>query len=153
MPWKEKGLETMREEFVRRVLLCEKSKSALCREYDISRPTGDKWIKRYESGQKMSDMSKAPKTVSNKTPDEIEQKIIEYRKKYPAIGAVKIRRMMENETELNLPSARTFNAIFKRNNLISKEASEAATPYQRFEKSNPNEMWQADFKGPFNMNN
>ena len=153
MPWKEKGLETMREEFVRRVLLCEKSKSALCREYDISRPTGDKWIKRYESGQKMSDMSKAPKTVSNKTTDEIEQKIIEYRKKYPAIGAVKIRRMMENETELNLPSARTFNAIFKRNNLISKEASEAATPYQRFEKSNPNEMWQADFKGPFNMNN
>ena len=153
MPWKEKGLETMREEFVRRVLLYEKSKSALCREYGISRPTGDKWIKRYEFGQKMSDMSKAPKTVSNKTPDEIEQKIIEYRKKYPAIGAVKIRRMMENETELNLPSARTFNAIFKRNNLISKEASEAATPYQRFEKSNPNEMWQADFKGPFNMNN
>ena len=41
MPWKEKGLETMRKDFVERVLAHEKSKSALCREYGISRPTGD----------------------------------------------------------------------------------------------------------------
>ena len=50
MPWKEKGLKTMREEFVKRVLSQEKSKSALCKEYGISRPTGDKWIARYLAG-------------------------------------------------------------------------------------------------------
>ena len=153
MPWKENRVETMREEFVKRVLSHEKSKSALCREYRISRPIGDKWIARYLAGEKMSDLSRAPKTLPNKTAAEIEEKIISYRKKYPALGAVKIRRIMENENHKDLPSARTFNAIFKRNGLITKEASEAATPYKRFEKSYPNEMWQADFKGHFTMEN
>ena len=37
--------------------------------------------------------------------------------------------------------------------LVEQEASLAATPHQRFEKSAPNEMWQADFKGHFAMKN
>ena len=51
MPWEEKVIVTMREEFVKRVLSHEKSKAELCREYGISRPTGDKWIERYLNGQ------------------------------------------------------------------------------------------------------
>ena len=31
--------------------------------------------------------------------------------------------------------------------LITKEASISATPYKLFAKDNPNDMWQADFKG------
>lgn len=151
MPWEEKRVERMREEFVKRVLSHEKSKSALCREYGISRPTGDKWISRYISGEDLSDHSRAPKRRANRTDIETERKIVEYRERYPAIGAVKMRRIMENEMHTALPSARTFNAIFKRNGLITREASEAATPYKRFEKSYPNEMWQADFKGHFAM--
>ena len=153
MPWKEKRLETMREEFVKRVLTQEKSKSALCREYGISRPTGDKWIARYLAGESLIDLSRAPKTHPNKTDPETEKKIVEYREKYPGIGALKMRKIMENEQHAALPSVRTFNEIFKRNGLISKEASEAATHYQRFVKSYPNEMWQADFKGHFSMEN
>ena len=153
MPWKENRLETMRKDFVKRVLSHEKSKSSLCREYGISRPTGDKWIARYLAGEKMTDLSRAPKTHPNKTDPEIEKKIVSYREKYPAIGAVKIRRIMENEGQTDLPSARTFNTIFSRNGLITKEASEAATPYKHFEKTYPNEMWQADFKGHFAMEN
>ena len=153
MPWKETRLETMREEFVKRVLAHEKSKSALCREYGISRPTGDKWIARYLSGDQLKDMSRAPKSRPNKTDPEIEKKIVEYREKYPAIGAVKMRRIMQDAKHIDLPSAKTFNEIFKRNGLITKEASEAAKPYERFEKSYPNEMWQADFKGHFPMGN
>ena len=41
MAWEERTVEQMREEFVRRVLAQEQSKAALCREYGISRPTGD----------------------------------------------------------------------------------------------------------------
>ena len=73
MPWKEQRLETMREEFVKRVLAHEKSKSALCREYGISRPTGDKWIARYLAGEKLLDLSRAPKSRPNKTDSEIEK--------------------------------------------------------------------------------
>lgn len=153
MPWKEYKLKTMREEFVKRALAHEKSKSELCREYGISRPTGDKWIKRFLSDEGMHNRSRAPKNLSNKTGADTETQIVAYRERYPAIGAVKMRRIMENDGYINLPSSRTFNEIFKRNGLISKENSEAATPYKRFEKSYPNEMWQADFKGHFALEN
>ena len=151
MPWKEKSVEKMREEFVKRVLSEEKSKSALCREYGISRPTGDKWIKRYQNDETLSDKSRAPFKTVNKTPEEMEKFIVDYRKKYPAIGAVKIHRMLQDEGYTNIPCPSTINEIFKRNGLITKEASLAATPTKRFQKEQPNEMWQADFKGDFLM--
>lgn len=50
MAWQERTVEIMREEFVKRALSMEKSKAALCREYGISRPTGDKWISRFLAG-------------------------------------------------------------------------------------------------------
>ena len=151
MPWKEKSVEKMREEFVRQVLSKQKSKSELCREYDISRPTGDKWIQRYLNNEELSDRSKAPFKTANKTPEATEQFIVEYRKKYPAIGAVKIHRMLKDEGHTNIPCPSTINEIFKRNGLITKESSLAATPVKRFQKEHPNEMWQADFKGDFLM--
>ena len=153
MPWKEKSVELMREEFVKRVLSKEKSKSELCREYGISRPTGDKWLKRFLQEESLSDRSRTPFRTANKTPAETEQFIVEYRKKYPAIGAVKIHRMLQDEGYSDIPCASTINEIFKRNGLISREASLAATPHKRFQKEKPNEMWQADFKGDFLMQN
>ncbi len=153
MAWEERTVEKMREEFVRRVLAKEGTKAALCREYGISRPTGDKWIKRFVEGSPMSDRSRAPKNCPRRTSADMENDIINIRKTYPALGAVKLRKIMENEGYQDLPCARTFNNIFQRNGLIVLEDSRAATPYQRFEKSSPNEMWQADFKGHFRMGN
>ena len=151
MAWDERTVEQMREEFVRRVLTQEQSKAALCREYGISRPTGDKWIERYQQGESMSNRSRAPRSVPGKVSADIETEIVQLRKRYPAIGAVKLRRMMEDAGHTDLPCARTFNNIFRRHDLIGQEESSAATPIQRFEKAVPNEMWQADFKGHFRM--
>ena len=153
MAWEERTVEQMREEFVKRVLAEEKSKAALCREYGISRPTGDKWIERYERGEALTDRSRAPRTVPGRTPSEMESTIVELRKQRPAIGAVKLRRMMEDAGYTDLPCARTYNNIFRRHDLIGQEESAAATPLQRFEKAFPNEMWQGDFKGHFRMAN
>jgi len=76
--------------------------------------------------------------------------VVELRRNHPAIGAKKLKRMLENQ-DLNAPAYSTINAILHRNGLITKEASAAATPYIRFEKKHPNEMWQADFKGHFTI--
>ena len=65
-PWRYKTVNQIREEFVRRVLSNEKSKSALCREYGISRPTADKWIKRYLSGEPLDNRSKKPFKTANR---------------------------------------------------------------------------------------
>jgi len=153
MPWKDRTVKNTREEFVNRVLANEKSKSALCREYGISRPTGDKWISRYKNGDSMKDHSRTPFGSPNKTDKEIEQKILDLRKMHPAQGATKLRRMLENKGEQNLPCNSTVNAILKRNGCITKEATEAAMPYNRFEKELPNDMWQVDFKGKFQLEN
>jgi transposase InsO family protein len=153
VPWKEKTVEMNREEFVRRVLAKEKSKSSLCREYGISRPTGDKWIKRYEAGDGINDRSRAPFHTANRISVETEELIVEARKKEPGIGATKIHRILCNAGYTGLPSISTVNAVFKRNNLITPEASLAATPYKRFEKESPNVMWQVDFKGHYAMRN
>lgn len=153
MSWTERTVETVREEFVKRVLAQEKSKSALCREYGISRPTGDKWIKRYLNGQSMSDCSRAPKCHPNRVSPEMEAQIVAIRKKYPAIGATKLHKMLQNDGVVDLPCARTMNNIFQRHGLITPEASAAAKPHHCFEKPVPNDMWQADYKGHFPLGN
>ena len=140
MAWYERTVEEMREEFARRVLAQERSKAALCREYGISRPTGDKWLERFLNDDSMSDRSRAPKTVPGRTDPEMEAQIVALRRKYPAIGATKLRKMMADQGRTDLPCARTFNNILHRNGLIEREASRAARPHQRFEKSVPNEM-------------
>lgn len=153
MPWNERTVNQMRTEFVLRALSHEKSKAALCREYGITRRTGDKWIKRYTLGEPMNDRSRAPKQHGRKIDPDIEKKIVDTRNKYPAIGATKIRRILTNDGVTNLPSAKTFNNIFHRHGLITKEDSQNATHNQSFQKPNPNDMWQADFKGHFTLGN
>lgn len=153
MSWKERTVEQMREEFARRVLARERSKAALCREYGISRPTGDKWLKRFLNSESMSDRSRAPKSVPGRINPVLEDEIVAVRKKYPAIGAVKLRAMMASKGCNDLPCARTFNNVFHRHGLIEHSDSQAAMPCERFEKAAPNEMWQADFKGHFAMKN
>lgn len=151
MPWEERTASQMREEFVEEVLAQQKSKSELCREYNISRVTGDKWLKRYAAGECLEDRSRKPKSTPLKTPENIEKVIVQYRQDHPAIGAVKIRKILENEGYRDLPSAKTVHNILVRNGMVTKEASQAATPYQRFQKEEPNDMWQADYKGHFAM--
>ena len=154
MPWKAKTVEMTREEFVREVIAKHKSKARLCREYGISRPTGDKWLNRAKNGEGFKDRSHRPfKTPQNKTAAEMEQVIIGLRQQEPGLGAVKLKRILENEGKQEVPSHSTINNILKRNNLIRAEDSEAAKPTVRFEHELPNQMWQADFKGHYQLGN
>ena len=138
----------MREEFVGRVHRHEGTKAELCREYGITRRTGYKWLGRAEAGETLTDRSRKPERTQ-RIPEETEQLIVQYRRQYPALGAVKLHRLMEDEGCQNMPSTKTFNNVFKRNGLISREDSQKATPHVRFERSRPNEMWQGDFLGHF----
>ena len=151
MPWEERTVKMSREAFVKEVKAGDKSKSQLCREYGISRVTGDKWLGRYENGEGLDDRSKAPFHVANKTPPEKEAKVLETRKAHPAWGPRKIRQFLLNKGEIDLPSKSAIGNILVRNGCITETASKAATPYKRFEKAAPNEMWQTDFKGHFAM--
>jgi transposase InsO family protein len=151
MPWEERTVKMSREAFVEAVKDREKSKSQLCREYGISRVTGDKWLKRFENGEGLCDRSKAPFHVANKTSLEKEIKVLEVRKAHPAWGPRKLRQFLLNKGEITVPSKSAIENILKRNGCINEAASKAATPYKRFQKDRCNEMWQTDFKGNFGM--
>jgi transposase InsO family protein len=151
MPFVKETVEMNREKFVKEAMAKTKSFAQLCREYHISRPTGYLWVGRYKNGEGFHDKSHAPFRTANKTPPELENLIIEQRRKEPALGAVKIKRMLENQGHTSLPCMSTINAVLKRNNLITEEASMAATPHKRFEKERPNVMWQCDFKGHYGL--
>ena len=152
MSWECKTMSELREEFAI-VALNSGNFSAVCRDYGITRKTGYKWLKRYEEGAPMSDLSKAPLRIANKTPPDIERAVLNVRADNPGWGAKTIRKVLENSGHVNLPCVKTINNILNRNGCIDPAESDKRKPYVRFAKEHSNDMWQTDFKGEFKMNN
>ncbi len=146
MPWMERRVKMLREEFIIRSEHEDRNFSALCEEYGISRKTGYKWLKRYQEEQSLEDRSRRPKQSGSKTDEQIERLILDLRREYPGWGARKIQAYLSGKGH-SMPSVRTVNNILGRNGMISKEASLAHRPFKRFERERNNELWQADFKG------
>ncbi len=151
MPWEDKTVEKLREEFVNSSKNCTNF-SSLCREFGITRKTGYKWIEREKLNVGFKDLSRSPKTLPTKTSVETEQAILSLRKENPGWGARTLRKVLENEGFSVLPCERTVNNILNRNGCISIEESQKRQKYIRFQKENCNDMWQVDFKGDFKMN-
>ena len=78
MPWRHTTVENVRLEFVLAAEQCSNF-SSLCREFGITRRTGYKWLERYRIGESLSDQSRAPLLISNKTPSDIEELILKVR--------------------------------------------------------------------------
>jgi transposase InsO family protein len=66
----------------------------------------------------------------------------------PAWGARKIAHVLLRDEQIRLAPS-TVNGVLQRHGRISAHASQAATPWQRFEHEAPNSLWQIDFKGHF----
>ena len=150
MPWIERRVEMLREEFIAQSIQDDRNISALCEEYGISRKTGYKWIKRYQENGCLEDRSRRPKKSSTKTDERLERLISDIRQERPGWGARKIQAYLRRKGHI-MPCVRTVNNILKRNGLISLEASLARRPFKRFEREQNNELWQADFKGDILM--
>ena len=153
MPRKEKTVTTSREEFVVKAVAKEESFSALCREYGITRKTGYKWLNRHMRGETLGDKSRRPFHTPNTTPQVKEELVLTARESHPAWGPRKLHRSLQDAGHVDVPPPSTIAAILKRNDGIALEDSLMHTPYCRFERSTPNELWQMDFKGDFAMCN
>ena len=152
MPWECRTVEEQRREFAQAAAYCNNF-SALCREFGITRHTGYKWVERYTAQQPLTDRSRRPHTIPAKTPEVVEQLILTVRADNPGWGARTIRDLLITEGFQNIPCAKTVNNILNRYGCISPEESQKRKPFIRFEKELCNQMWQADFKGEFRMEN
>ena len=148
MPWGNKSVEELRGNFLFQVKQIGNISKA-CREIGITRKTGYKWLKRNANGESLSDRSRKPKQIANKTEIEVEALILSVRDDNPSWGGKMIHDYLAKKGKYRLPSPRTCCNILKRNGCILPEESLKHQPYQRFVREHCNDLWQTDFKGDF----
>ena len=151
MPWKETTLMSQRTAFIEQAKAADTNISALCRSYGISRKTAYKWLKRErEAGAAgLLEQSRRPDHCPTQTSAEMERQVLAMRDDHPAWGGRKIRRVLQNRGYTGVPAASTITAILRRNEKIDPEEAAKHKPFQHFEREQPNELWQMDFKGFF----
>ena len=144
-------MREQRMEFVVAAHRKEKSLQGLCEEFGISRPTGYRWLRRYQSEGVlgMEERSRRPHCSPKRTGSGIEEQVLEWRRGHPDWGARKIRVLLQRQG-VKLASS-TIHRMLLRHDLI-REAQSHGAAVQRFEREAPNQLWQMDFKGPKGWN-
>jgi transposase InsO family protein len=154
MPWKEVTSMSEKRKFIELAILGKTKISALCKQFEISRKTGYKLINSFHlyGWEGLKERSRRPHIVANKTPDEIVKLILSTRASHPKWGGEKLKKYLINKRISDLPSEKTIDRILKRHGLITAEESEKRKAWIRFEHKHPNDLWQMDFKGHFQVN-
>jgi len=153
MPWKHVTPMSQRKEFVSLALTDGASMARLCRCFNISRKVGYKWLARYrEAGESgLADRSRRPRHSPRETQEALVAAVLAVRAAHPAWGGRKIRARLLAQGWVQVPAASTITAILHRQGLIDPEESAKHKAWQRFEAPAPNDLWQMDFKGHFEV--
>jgi transposase InsO family protein len=152
MPWQEKPVMDQREDFVRLALSRGAKVTDLCRRFGISRANAYKWLARYrvEGREGLRDRSRRPRHSPTRSPHCKEAEVLRIRdESNNAWGARKIAGVMERSDPEGVPALSTITEILRRHGRLERCKHEHPGPLQRFERSQPNELWQMDFKGHF----
>lgn len=150
MPWKSETVMDQRIEFVLRAKQEKESFSKLCRDFEVSRPTGYLWLKRYEEAGNLNGLkekSRRPHNSPLQTDQEMAKLVVELRKE-KGWGARKLQDLMAKRGH-ELGSA-TIHRILVREGLIKPDAGDRKAT-QRFEREECNQMSQMDFKGEYEV--
>lgn len=153
MPWKDRTVVSIREEFVLKALEPNTNLAALCREFGVSRKTGYKWIERYESGGVLAlrDLSRRPRTSPLGVSPEVVVDLVALRNAHPHWGARKLIWALQKSGARFIPSERTVNRVLERAGLLVKRRIRpkpaADLPKPDASADRPNALWTADYKG------
>lgn len=121
--------------------------SKLCREFEITRPTGYLWLKRYQANgslQELQELSRRPHSSPGETARAIQDRVVALRQERPDWGAAKIRVLLQREG-VTLPVV-TIHRILLRHGLVRPQDRHLPA-VRRFTREAPNDLWQMDFKG------
>lgn len=153
MPWKTCDSMDLKREFVELANRDGANIRELCRRFGISPPTGYKWLRRYrkDGAQGLFDRSCRPHRSPGVTHNEMVQLVLKGRQRHPAWGGRKLKRWLENKGHRCVPAASTITEILRRHDLLTRSDSPTGIGWKRFEKEQPNQLWQIDFKGWFSV--
>lgn len=146
MVWRETSVEDERREFVDLASREGANVAALCARFGISRQTGYVWLRRRAAGETaFVDRSRRPHASPGRLSAEIEARICALRRAHPAWGARKLAALLRREG-LEPPAVSTVHAALLRHDLVGADARRPQA-WGRFEREEPNALWQMDFKG------
>lgn len=153
MPWKECCQVDLRREAVELARQPGSRVSDIARRFGVSRRVLYKWIRRFEEEgvDGLADRSRRPRRSPRRTAAEVERIVVAYRRRKPTRGARKIKAIVERDGGVELPSERTITRILHRHGMIDPLESAKHTPWRRFERPEPNDLLQMDFKGHFEL--
>jgi transposase InsO family protein len=128
----------------------------LCREYGISRKTGEKFKRRFRSEgiTGLQDRSRAPVVIPHKTPPELVEVILEQRRQHPTWGPKKLKDTLETALGRAMPAPSTIGDILTLNGMITprrKRQRYTPKPTPLVETKAPNDVWCIDYKGQFRL--
>ena len=155
MPWKEATAVDERKAFLLAYRRGEVSFSAICRAFNISRPTGYKWLDRFarEGEAGLCEQSRAPLHPARGTPRFMQDRILELRQTHPSWGPKKLLAWLhQKEPRVAWPAASTVGELLRREGLAHPRPPRRRTPAwlePLAHAQNPNDVWCADFKGWF----
>ena len=155
MAWGEIKVEEQRKEFIDACLDGELSMAELCRQYDISRKCGYKWLERYKNGgaESLKDQSRAPLKQALEIDPQIARDVLEVRFRHSTWGPKKVLGWLEtNRPDRVWPSRSTIGNLFDRNGLTvcrkrRKRVPARTAPLAHCQEEN--DVWCIDFKGWF----
>lgn len=155
MPWARTDWMSERLKFVATYLEYEVCFADLCRDFGISRKTGYKWVRRYESGgaSALNERSRAPRDHPNAVDADMIEAIVALRRRHPRWGPRKLKVVLARKwAQAEVPAASTIGDILRRNDLVRpRRRIRRSSPFadQLRLYSGPNAVWCADFKGHF----
>jgi transposase InsO family protein len=128
----------------------------LCREYGVSRKTGNKYKKRFEElgviG--LEDQSRAPHVIPHKTPPELVELLVTERVRHPSWGPRKLKNVLERRLGRGLPAPSTIGVILEGRGLVAPRKHRprySPRPTSLREATAPNDVWCIDYKGQFRL--
>jgi putative transposase len=159
MPWKEVKPMDQKVQLVADWHTRLFSITDLSHKYGIHRKTIYKWIGRYDEHGVcgLEELSRAPKSHPQQTPDTVIDRIIAQRNKNRKRGPKKIRAVLRREyPHIEWPAASTIGDLLKKRGLVLARKKRRSVPPDEkpfADCQSPNNVWSADYKGQFYTRN
>ena len=155
MPWRE---VTSMSERINMCKLAQEGKyniAELSRDFGVSRKTIYKWLDRYVEGGETAlfDRSRRPRRCPEGLDPALTDAILSLNIQYPMWGPRKLHRILTHQLsgEATL-SISSVARVLKRHGLSqSRDVTPRQEAVGRFERGEPNDLWQTDFTSPIKL--
>src|SRR5687768_5225129 len=158
MPWSETSPMSERLRFISDYLAAREDFTTLCARYRVSRPTGYKWVARYEAQGPagLHEQSRRPHHSPMATAPAVVDALLLLRRRHPTWGPKKLVAILARRAATlgftldELPAPSTAAALLKHAGLVRSgrrrphPVGPRATP--RAVATEPNALWTVDFK-------